>query len=775
MTGANLWAGVKLIALHGPVVWLAWAAARRLMPEDGLARAVAGLVIYFGAIGASAWWGGMAFSLGSMLGWSWLLGALGGWMWWKDSNAAPATRPEPVLPPYPALAGAIAVGGLALALLVTGLVQPRFDHDPLTYQLHFAAQWLRAGKIFVVPTPFGDPAQAWAPSLASVFNAWLMAPLGSDLLAANGGWAFVPVMLLAAVGLARELSRLKALAQDDESRLTSLAPLAAALVMLSPMVVYEGWGAQSDGAAAGFFAAALYFFVRAIKKKDAGCKPAALTAALTATQPAAQELALGLVAAGLMCGVKHGGVLLVALLIATYVARTFSWRGALTGTAGAVCGGGFWYVRNWWVTGNPIYPLEVKLGGATVFAGLYGRQQMAGWMFHYKGAAAWWSAVGANWSPLAVLAAVIGMGALAWAGLRRMKTDRLGGASLLYAALLPLLMDRLIWHVFPYQESRFWLVLAPVAGAVMVAGLGRPGLIYAALAAAYAGLFLVKDRLPVAEVWNWLEIGAPVAVIVAMIATYVARTLLAAKGARTIEVARLKIAPKGARTITILLMMVLGLGLIAIVVIGSRGWEERRAEALMKWELGPVWMKAPSPKGGATVAYTGANLPYPLAGPRLANRVIYVSPAGIVNDSDFPHLAGRGAPPAFMTPEPELNRLIHRPTAWAEALVHEQADYLVVMRVGGAELLNVAHDLAGWPLEDVWARSCPGLFVPVHEDRYARVYQIDRARTDEISNLSSLLVTQPPDAVEVCQDGKPECEQFFPLAKEAMKWMSLQR
>ena len=103
----------------------------------------------------------------------------------------------------------------------------------------------------------------------------------------------------------------------------------------------------------------------------------------------------------------------------------------------------------------------------------------------------------------------------------------------------------------------------------------------------------------------------------------------------------------------------------------------------------------------------------------------------------------------------------------------ERADYLVVMWIGGAELLNVAHDRSGWPVEDGWARSCPGLFAPVFADDFSRVYRIDRSRNDEIGKLSDEAVIQPPDAVGVCRDGRPECEKFFPLAVEAMKRLKL--
>lgn len=82
---------------------------------------------------------------------------------------------------------------------------------------------------------------------------------------------------------------------------------------------------------------------------------------------------------GLTMGAKATGVFLAALIglaTAAVLARSGSagsWRrrGALVGVAAAVAlaVGGYWYLRNLIVTGNPLYPLQINLGEKIVFAG----------------------------------------------------------------------------------------------------------------------------------------------------------------------------------------------------------------------------------------------------------------------------------------------------------------------------------------------------------------------------------------------------------------------
>ena len=119
---------------------------------------------------------------------------------------------------------------------------------------------------------------------------------------------------------------------------------------------------------------------------------------------------------------------------------------------------------------------------------------------------------------------------------------------------------------------------------------------------------------------------------------------------------------------------------------------------------------------GATIAYTGINLPYPLAGPRLTNRVVYVNIDGRahwrLHDYDRAFRSGRFAPdePRLATSSGELlpvgartgprddasrpryERMQGIPEAWAYALESAGVRYLYVAALSAYEIrLRLAH------------------------------------------------------------------------------------
>src|SRR5207249_3634071 len=50
--------------------------------------------------------------------------------------------------------------------------------------------------------------------------------------------------------------------------------------------------------------------------------------------------------------------------------------------------GSFWYLRNWELTGNPLFPLRVTAAGVALFSGAHGRAEMLQSHFHVPLAAA---------------------------------------------------------------------------------------------------------------------------------------------------------------------------------------------------------------------------------------------------------------------------------------------------------------------------------------------------------------------------------------------------
>lgn len=321
-----------------------------------------------------------------------------------------------------------------------------------------------------------------------------------------------------------------------------------------------------------------------------------------------------------------------------------------------------------------------------------------------------------------------------------------------------MLVDRLNWDVYPYQVYRFWVPAFPALFAVSVAVLSRrPALLVAAFIAVIAGFMWVPAPTflgPTVQPWMLL----------------VPLTFLAGLGVawtmKSLGLDRPWLLRAGA--------LALALAFLALAGSGLRGWEGRREGALGTWEYAAGWSHLPCAKGGVTVAYTGANLPYALHGPGLMNRVVYVDTAGRLMPEDhrvWKELDGRR--PEFRTPEPIVSGLELCPRAWAETMTDSRIDYLVVMKVMRNALLDEVHDEQGWLIEDSWARQVPDVFVPVYADQATRIYAINPRVGEAVKVLPETCATRPPDAPTAMNSPNGVWEKYFPLALEAMKEMSI--
>ncbi len=609
------------------------------------------------------------------------------------------------------------------AILFQGIVSPRYLHDPLTYQLTFPAAWLNAGKVHfqLVSTPFGDPSQAYAPSNASVYYLWLLAILKSDYLAVLGQWPFLVLALTSAIGISRRLG-LK----------SPFDMLPGLLMMASPMIIFEAGSALSDLALAAYFTAAIYFLLRCYQTNEP------------------VDLILGLAAAGLMAGTKYNGLPLLVLLLPLIVNAMWrvkkqgkewpsNWALAI-GAFGLVCF--HWYVRNLRLTGSPIYPYELKALGITIFEGAFGREQMLLWVFHRSGWTEWWAVVTQLLSPLmlaAVIAAVlIGMPLLV--GSRKIRPLQA------YVLLLPLFIDRLNWHFVPFQMERFWTpaaIIAMVSLSAITLLHVRAGLVVALL---FALDILLRREYLQAGPANWpLGFWVPCASVVVWILVIAAERYLSSQvGKRVIP----------------------GICLVCLtaVIILYPGHIDRRDRALGNWEFGPGWSSIG--EQGATVAYAGANVPYPLYGPALKNRVVYVNINEHVDWAfhDYHEWYAENFPnQAPNTPEPSFYRMEQSIVAWWENLVQADAEYLLIYRLGRNNLFNISHSESGWPIEETWAAAHPELFKLYHRDDFTRVYKIAKDATATFSAGELKIVIRPVDAHAAYAPDAALGERFFPL------------
>ena len=337
------------VLLNAAVFGTAYRFAIRRMTRDrvqaALDAALAGYAIQYASICLPAVLGALRPSTVSCV--AMLLSALlwaGAGRARKSAEELPLSRPEPKWSSWVALIVACFAAGYALALARLQDVLPVMSNDALTYHFPAAVQWFQTGRLTLFPTWFFNPANTYSPLGGSTFIAWLIAPFDNDVLA-----RFVQVPALAIVGVA-----LFQLCRQLGVRLAVAALIAAAGVLARPMLFASIMG-KDDLFVAAFF----------------------LLALIAMSPPRAAErfatVRLGVVL-GLLVAMKYTALLSVPVLLLAIDGpwrAGWRWRWWSTAVGVAILVGGPWYWRNLWITGNPLFPIDMTIAGRHVFRGLF--------------------------------------------------------------------------------------------------------------------------------------------------------------------------------------------------------------------------------------------------------------------------------------------------------------------------------------------------------------------------------------------------------------------
>ncbi len=248
--------------------------------------------------------------------------------------------------------GGLLLLGVAVLLAFAagrGIGLPPLSYDALTDHAYVAGTWVQAGRLVDVPFPKGASDCAYFPPNFHGLIAWVMLPFHSDFLANLMNFPLLALAGVALYALCRELD----LDVGDSS-------LAAGLVCMSPAMLAYVTTQYPDPYVAALLLAAALFMTRCLKRWS---WPDAVVAFM---------------ACGLSVGAKHSAMLPAALVaVVTVIA---AWRGDGAGrrrglTALALCLaisvglGGYRHVRNWLETGNPLFPMNVRVFGVDIFPG----------------------------------------------------------------------------------------------------------------------------------------------------------------------------------------------------------------------------------------------------------------------------------------------------------------------------------------------------------------------------------------------------------------------
>jgi hypothetical protein len=568
----------------------------------------------------------------------------------------PAAR-EPLSALDVGLAAALAA---AFALrLWAGLHRTAFLYDTLSYHLHVPSTWMHERRLPIVPAVFGDPSPAYAPSNLELVFLFLMAPLRSDTLAGLGQLPFAALAVAAIVATVREAGALR-----------SVALGAGLAFLLVPEVWTQAPTAMTDLGLAAFLLSSFPFASRLWRVPG----------------PRRTDLVTIAVALGLAVGTKYAGAVLALpfLIFATAAiarARLADARGIVLFAAALLATGGFWYVQNAVIAGNPFYPIAAVPG--LPLPALYGGKEMRAWDYHVP------------ISDLGELGSMVIASGIAFSGASVLAIARLWRT--FYGALAPVLVA-VFWLLIPYQESRF---------------------LFAAFGAAAIAIGIAVPRKPTLTIWLFGLVAALIGSLLQFPTRE--RLLLAPIGgvAATLFVywRHVRFRPSIVRA------AFTAAAFAASIVIAARISRHDVPPARYTVDdddLAAAWAWVDANVSDADVAYTGTNLAFPLAGARLANRVRYVNVTGAPGDRlhDF-------GPPGDGTPEPAPYRRGASPGVWMSNLRATGTRVLFVAALYPVVRRTIAADSDGFPVERAWADAHPDVFRLRFANAAARVYDVE--------------------------------------------------
>lgn len=257
-----------------------------------------------------------------------------------------------------------AVSAVRFAFLI--VVLPPFVWDSLTYHLTNVAHWVQAGRIELFSTPV---VRIYSAANFEVLAAWFAVFLHHDLVVEAAGLPAYGLGLLAVYALGRNL---------EFSRAASW--LAALTYACTPALLLATTGTKNDPHMAAYFLTALAILA-GLSRPEGGRSSANPSGQLVllgivfltalGTKAYMLHLTLGLVVFGLAFGLwRHAPGVWFARCQSAWFHLKDSTRTRQVILAGILVAGvflgGYWNTRNWLLTGNPVYPYGVAIGGSQV-------------------------------------------------------------------------------------------------------------------------------------------------------------------------------------------------------------------------------------------------------------------------------------------------------------------------------------------------------------------------------------------------------------------------
>lgn len=571
--------------------------------------------------------------------------------------------------------------------------------DALNYHLPLPVQWLKDHQLSLFAGMFLDPQLSYTPLVGELFLAWWIVPFGNDVAVRFGQMPFLLMCLLASYTIWRRWNLPRWLALGTAGLFLVYRPFLREIVLPNNDITLAAW---------------LMVFASQWQRLDSDWRG---------------WVRCGL-ALGLLPGTKVLGLLFAVPCVALLAVRIFQLRrertmkwvpvsvGALM--LSAILVGGFSYLRNLFLTGNPLYPAQISFAGITVFPGVMNSDLMAvahhdgktllGFLFSNGtfGMPTW---TGWIWG-MAVVAMPAG-----W--LIRRKTNREGSEPMWFWFLLVVSYLIVIWKT-PFLDERY---LFPVyAIGLLFAGWWlqglasiRNGVIAAVLVLVCAFVCFARDSV--------LR-GMPLPEII------IFTSLLVLLRIELIITSDLQRKPLRYAQIAVILF-----GLFAALYFWPpylRTYQEIKFQRYPHIYPGQgpawVWLNDQTKGRGSIVAYAGSPLTYPLFGQDYQNTLVYV-PVGkssrrYWHEQEWPADVKMTSHETIHSLSGQVARGEPDFTSWIDRVTSARCDYLITIR-----------DVDKDPIEARWAREHPALFRKILEspDGGLAVFEIVKQRNLEPS------------------------------------------
>lgn len=246
----------------------------------------------------------------------------------------------------------VPISGVLITKFLTALKSVPLEYDAMVYHLPIIGQWLQTGSLInVYYTAFAGPL-GYYPSNFDLFYLWSALPFRNDIF-----MNFLNIPLFVILGIT-----IYAIAREWKcSRNISICFSTVLLSM--PVFLDQAATIFVDVFFTTTFAISLYFLQK-IAASNNNQKEYALLFGLSL---------------GLFMGTKYLGIVyaIIPLMIffIIHIARKQlikNWRSIAITAIGIFTTGSFFYLRNWLNAGNPLFPVEIKIAGTTIFEGYRG-------------------------------------------------------------------------------------------------------------------------------------------------------------------------------------------------------------------------------------------------------------------------------------------------------------------------------------------------------------------------------------------------------------------